>query len=52
MFDTAPIGKTFGAVLVDVEDTAYHAGDTVTAQFVGANPRVYFFIVLSSEKLT
>jgi len=39
MFDTAPIGKTFGAILVDVKHTAYHAGDTVTAQFVGANPR-------------
>ncbi|KAF8120532.1 Neutral/alkaline nonlysosomal ceramidase [Boletus edulis] len=29
----------FGDVLVDVENTTYSAGDTVTVQFVGANPR-------------
>ncbi|KZT65421.1 Neutral/alkaline nonlysosomal ceramidase [Daedalea quercina L-15889] len=38
--DTPPLGKNFGDVLVDVEvDSPYHAGDTVVAQFVGANPR-------------
>ncbi|TFY54669.1 hypothetical protein EVJ58_g8721 [Rhodofomes roseus] len=38
--DTAPLGKNFGDVLVDVEtNSPYHAGDTVVAQFVGANPR-------------
>lgn len=40
VFDAPPIGKKFGAVLTDVKTTAYHAGDTVTATFVGANPRV------------
>ncbi|KDR69911.1 hypothetical protein GALMADRAFT_255768 [Galerina marginata CBS 339.88] len=40
VFDAAPIGKKFGAVLTDVKTTpAYHAGDTVSALFVGANPR-------------
>jgi neutral ceramidase len=40
VFDAAPIGKKFGAVLTDVQTTApYNAGDTVSAQFVGANPR-------------
>ncbi|KAF9558125.1 ceramidase [Agrocybe pediades] len=39
VFDAAPIGKKFGAVLTDVNNTPYHAGDTVSAQFVGANPR-------------
>ncbi|KAF8959977.1 Neutral/alkaline nonlysosomal ceramidase [Flammula alnicola] len=40
VFDAAPIGKKFGAVLTDVNTAAaYHAGDTVSAQFVGANPR-------------
>jgi len=40
VFDAAPIGKKFGAVLTDVKTNApYHAGDTVFAQFVGANPR-------------
>ncbi|KAF8883297.1 Neutral/alkaline non-lysosomal ceramidase-domain-containing protein [Infundibulicybe gibba] len=39
VFDAPPIGKKFGAVLADVETTTYHAGDTVTVQFVGANPR-------------
>jgi hypothetical protein len=32
VFDTALIGKSFGAVLVDVKTTA---GDTVSAQLVG-----------------
>lgn len=40
IFDSAPLGKHFGDVLVDVQTTAYHADDTVSAQFVGANPRV------------
>ncbi|KAJ7848777.1 Neutral/alkaline nonlysosomal ceramidase [Mycena leptocephala] len=40
VFDAAPIGKKFGQVLIDVVTTsAYHAGNTVVAQFVGANPR-------------
>ncbi|THU89409.1 Neutral/alkaline nonlysosomal ceramidase [Dendrothele bispora CBS 962.96] len=40
VFDAAPIGKRFGDVLTDVSTTsAYRAGDTVFAQFVGANPR-------------
>jgi len=39
IFDTAPFGRHFGAVLDDVQTTTYHAGDTVSAQFVGANPR-------------
>jgi neutral ceramidase len=39
--DTALIGKKFGSVLVDVTlSSAYYAGNTVVAQFVGANPRV------------
>ena len=44
VFDAPPIGKTFGAVLSDVQTSApYHAGDIVSAQFVGANPRVSEF---------
>ncbi|KAG6877927.1 hypothetical protein C0992_008967 [Termitomyces sp. T32_za158] len=39
VFDAPPIGKSFGAVLVDVNSTPYLVGDTVSAQFVGANPR-------------
>ncbi|KAJ7740568.1 Neutral/alkaline nonlysosomal ceramidase [Mycena metata] len=40
VFDAAPIGKSFGQVLIDVvKTTAYKAGQTVVAQFVGANPR-------------
>ncbi|KAJ7074829.1 Neutral/alkaline nonlysosomal ceramidase [Mycena belliarum] len=39
-FDAAPIGKHFGQILKDVVTTVpYHAGDTVFAEFVGANPR-------------
>ncbi|KAJ7110586.1 Neutral/alkaline nonlysosomal ceramidase [Mycena epipterygia] len=39
-FDAAPIGKHFGQTVKDVVTTApYHAGDTVFAVFVGANPR-------------
>jgi neutral ceramidase len=43
VFDAAPIGKSFGQVLIDVANTAFHAGNTVVAQFVGANPRVCFY---------
>ncbi|KAJ7476883.1 Neutral/alkaline nonlysosomal ceramidase [Mycena galericulata] len=40
VFDAAPIGKSFGQVLIDVvTSAAYQAGQTVVAQFVGANPR-------------
>ncbi|KAH0586876.1 hypothetical protein H2248_005715 [Termitomyces sp. 'cryptogamus'] len=39
VFDAAPIGTTLGDVLVDVNTTPYHAVDTFSAQFVGANPR-------------
>ncbi|KAJ6579640.1 ceramidase [Mycena vulgaris] len=40
VFDAAPFGKSFGQVLIDVVKTAaYKVGDTVVAQFVGANPR-------------
>lgn len=38
VFDTAPSGKTFGAVLTDVSKS-YNVGQTASAQFVGANPR-------------
>ncbi|KAI0343537.1 Neutral/alkaline nonlysosomal ceramidase [Trametopsis cervina] len=40
--DNAPIGKKFGDALVDVAKTPYKAGDSVVAQFVGANPRNNF----------
>ncbi|THH09040.1 hypothetical protein EW146_g8799, partial [Bondarzewia mesenterica] len=40
VFDSAGIGSGFGDVTADVSLSAYHAGDTVSAQFVGANPRV------------
>lgn len=40
VFDAAPIGKKIGATLSDVNTAApYHAGNTVSAEFVGANPR-------------
>ncbi|EIN06637.1 Neutral/alkaline nonlysosomal ceramidase [Punctularia strigosozonata HHB-11173 SS5] len=40
VFDAPTIFKSFGDVLGDVKtDSAYHAGDSVSAQFVGANPR-------------
>lgn len=39
VFDAAPIGKKFGAVLEDVSSTAYRPGAAVKAKFVGANPR-------------
>lgn len=44
LFDATPIGRTFGAVLVDVNtNTSYQAGQVVSAKFVGANPRVRTF---------
>ncbi|KAH8097107.1 Neutral/alkaline nonlysosomal ceramidase [Cristinia sonorae] len=40
ILDNAPIGQKFGQVIADVVTNApYHVGDTVVAQFVGANPR-------------
>ncbi|GJJ09908.1 hypothetical protein Clacol_004132 [Clathrus columnatus] len=40
VFDAAPFGKDFGQVLVDVRSGAYYStGETVSVQFVGANPR-------------
>lgn len=39
VFDAAPLGKKFGQVLVDVNKTPYSAGQIVSTQFVGANPR-------------
>lgn len=40
IFDAAPIGKKFGAVVQDVNTgTTYRAGAKVSAKFVGANPR-------------
>jgi hypothetical protein len=42
-FDSAGIGHEFGDVLVDVPSSStFKAGQTVSAQFVGANPRVRF----------
>ncbi|KAK4504178.1 hypothetical protein PRZ48_005094 [Zasmidium cellare] len=40
--DTAPIFKSFGDVLSDVNPTTYQPGDTILARFVGANPRNNF----------
>ncbi|KIM86048.1 hypothetical protein PILCRDRAFT_65446 [Piloderma croceum F 1598] len=37
--DNPPFRKQFGQVLIDVDSSPYSTGDTVTAQFVGANPR-------------
>ncbi|THH07802.1 hypothetical protein EW145_g3130 [Phellinidium pouzarii] len=40
VFDAPPFFKSFGDVLTDVQtSSAYSAGQTVSAQFVGANPR-------------
>jgi len=36
--DKHPIGKNFGTVLADVQ-SSYKAGDLISAQFQGANPR-------------
>lgn len=46
LFDAAPIGKTFGTVMADVNTTMpYQAGHVVSATFVAANPRVSSFIM-------
>ncbi|OCH91072.1 Neutral/alkaline nonlysosomal ceramidase [Obba rivulosa] len=40
IFDSPGLGQKFGGVLADVDTVSpYSAGDTVVAQFVGANPR-------------
>ncbi|KAJ7064710.1 Neutral/alkaline nonlysosomal ceramidase [Mycena amicta] len=55
VFDAAPFGKSFGSVLVDASSTPYKAGQTVSAQFVGANPRNNLRLegtFLSVEQLT
>lgn len=53
MFDAAPIGSKFGAVITDVlTTTAYNEGDTVSALFVGADPRVRFLRERSIEGST
>lgn len=40
VFDAAPFGRGFGDVLVDViQDASYAVNQTVSVQFVGANPR-------------
>ncbi|KAF8726187.1 hypothetical protein AX14_007956 [Amanita brunnescens Koide BX004] len=39
VFDAAPIGRSFGQVIRDVNSIPYSAGETVYALFVGANPR-------------
>jgi len=44
VFDSPGIGHKFGDVLVDVpKSSTFKAGQTVSAQFVGANPRVRDF---------
>jgi neutral ceramidase len=40
IFDAPSIGYNFGQILIDVNLTPYGAGETVSALFVGANPRV------------
>jgi len=37
--DNPPIGQNFGQILADVGGYPYKTGDTVSVQFVGANPR-------------
>ncbi|KAI0042653.1 Neutral/alkaline nonlysosomal ceramidase [Auriscalpium vulgare] len=39
VFDSAGIGHSFGDVLTDVSASSFSAGQTVSATFVGANPR-------------
>ncbi|KAF8911673.1 Neutral/alkaline nonlysosomal ceramidase [Gymnopilus junonius] len=40
VFDAAPFGSKFGAVMTDVQtQTSYQEGDTVSTLFVGADPR-------------
>lgn len=38
VYDNPPLGKKFGAVVTDVQKS-YSKGQTVSASFVGANPR-------------
>ena len=53
IFDAPPFGRQFGSVLRDViEDEPYTANDLVSAQFVGANPRVrYSWFAPSAERI-
>jgi neutral ceramidase len=47
VYDGVPSGRAFGSVLLDVRTSApYHAGDTVRAVFLGANPRVSDLVLL------
>jgi len=39
VYDSPPLGKRFGDVLKDVNKSSYSAGQTMSAKFVGANPR-------------
>ncbi len=41
LFDDKPIGKKFGSIAKDVNET-YHPGDEVVAQFLGAHPKNNF----------
>ncbi|EIM80776.1 Neutral/alkaline nonlysosomal ceramidase [Stereum hirsutum FP-91666 SS1] len=41
VFDSAPLFKSFGDVVADVQ-SSYTSGETVFAQFIGANPRNNF----------
>ena len=53
--DTAPLGKNFGDVLIDVAvESPYQVGDTVVAQFVGCaleHPRLYLRVDDLSDPL-
>ncbi|KAK4626303.1 Neutral ceramidase 2 [Fulvia fulva] len=37
--DRAGFFKNFGDVITNVDEVPYHAGDTISARFIGANPR-------------
>ncbi|KAH1603268.1 hypothetical protein KXX34_007901 [Aspergillus fumigatus] len=39
VYDSAPIGKSFGDVVASVAKSTYKPGETVNTTFVGANPR-------------
>ncbi|ETS82114.1 hypothetical protein PFICI_07116 [Pestalotiopsis fici W106-1] len=39
VYDRPPLFKKFGDVITDVDDTDIHRGSSVSAVFVGANPR-------------
>lgn len=46
VYDEPPFGKSFGDVLADMQSAPYSVNQTVSVQFVGANPRVrkcFFF---------